>query len=205
MANKKFDSIFEPTAEDKAEGIAKPRRNGAKAKTVENKDDVKKLKNGADNFIADQFAVLKVLLMDHEGEALYRKGKEDKLLIAGIFLGLVVAIGGMIVLAMDVSMHWFWRFIFRLFFAGSAALVCFAASALIELNRKRLQDVLSTVVRIQEKFGLFDDGAFSGSDGSFLPNTYKFIGSQSDDETNYAQLILKVTAFAGAVAILIFP
>jgi hypothetical protein len=99
--------------------------------------------------------------------------------------------------------HWLAKFIFRLFFVGLAFGLAFAVNSLVELNRKRLQDVLAMIVKIQEALGLFAEGAIPGSDAAFFPNTYKFVASLNDDETNYAQMILKVAAGAAMFTILL--
>ncbi|NLH48565.1 MAG: hypothetical protein GX444_08165, partial [Myxococcales bacterium] len=154
-------------------------------------------------FAPDPLAVLRTLWTTHENEALYRKGKEDRMLVFTVGLLVAVVFGAAFVLSAGRALDWHWlsRLIFRLFFVGIAFAITFAGNALIELNRKRLQDVLAMIVKTQEALRLFADGAIPGSDGAFIPNTYKFLGSINDDETSYAQMIMKVAAAAAALTI----
>jgi hypothetical protein len=149
--------------------------------------------------------VLHTAWRTHENEALYRKGKEDRILVAMIGLLAAITLGAAFALGAGRALEWHWiaKLIFRLFFVGAAFGVAFAGTALIELNRKRLQDVLAMIVKIQETLGLFADRGVPGCDSAFFPNTYKFVGSMNDDETNYAQMILKVAAGAAMFAILL--
>ena len=215
MADKeRLDSIFEDT-KDKEAKADKPAKKPAKKKTA-TKAAAKKTTAAADSkakpepkaddtgndFEVDRFSALKSLLRNHEEEVLYRKAKEDRMMVVGCTLLAAMVFGAMLVLATDISGGWFGRLIFRLFFAAGAALAGLAAGSMIELNRKRLQDLLTTIVKIHERFGFFEEGLYAGS-SAFLPSTYKFIGSINDDETNYAQLIVKIATAGAVVAILI--
>lgn len=153
----------------------------------------------------NQFKALTTVLKNHEAEALYRKGKEDRILVLSCALLASLVFGVMIVLSPKVlgDSSWFGRTFFRLFFAGGAALVGLAGGSILELNRKRLQDVLAMTVKIHESLGFFTEGMFPTANGAYFPNTYKFIGSINDDETNYAQMIVKVAAAASVFAILL--
>ena len=59
------------------------------------------------------------------------------------------------------------------------------------------------IVKIHESFGFFKEGEYPTGNGAYFPNTYKFVGSINDDETNYAQLILKIASVGAVVAILL--
>ena len=193
----KRDSIFDST--DSAPKAKKPA--AAKAKTEEAPKAVKV--EAGDDFTFDRFKVLKTLLKTHEAEVLYRKGKEDRMLVIGMALMAVLAFTAFLTRAIYVGFtgggSWFYCLLFRTFFAFLIGVVGFSAAAMIELNRTRLQDLLAVIVKLHEKFKLFEDGAYG--DGSFLPSPYKFIGSINDDETNYSLLILKVGAVIAAVAV----
>jgi hypothetical protein len=192
-----FDDIFTATAEAPKEVKKPARANGVKP------EPRPAPKPG---FTVDLGAVLQTAWSNHEREALYRKAKEDRLLVYSLSLLAVLAFGAAIVLGMDrlLMFGWLGKLIFRVICAGFAAGVAFAATALIELNRKRLQDVLAMIVKIQDALRLFEEGAIPGSDGAFFPNTYKFVGSMNDDETNYAQMIVKIAAGAVIVTIILF-
>lgn len=194
MADKKkgFDSIFESTA-----GKKKP---AAKAKTPAKKKAAPAIEKVVP--AADPGQTLHAAWQMHENEVLYRKAKEDRVLIFSVLTLVAVVFGTAFVLAAGKEWYWISRLIFRLFFCGVAVGFAFAGSALIELNRKRMQDLLSMIVHIQETLGLYEDNTIPGSDGAFFPNTYKFIGSMNDDETNYAQMVLKV-ATAGAIFVIL--
>lgn len=224
-AKEDFDSIFDDTkskkkpasktkkaAVKKAAAKKKPVKKTA-AKAGSNKAPTKKAASQAkgatkkavvqEPLKIDRFSALKTILKNHESEAMYRKSKEDRILVLSCLLLAAVVFGVMIVLSTNVSIGWFGRMIIRLFFAGTAALVGLSAGAILELNRKRLQDILAMIVKIQESFELFKEGAYPTGNGPYFPNTYKFIGSINDDETNYAQLIIKVAAAGAVVAVLL--
>ncbi len=194
---KGFDNIFDSTANGKTKKAPKSAaapKNGKAAsasalfepRTVE----------------AAPADVLKTAWKMHENEVLYRKGKEDKVLFFALGAMVAITFGAAFVLGQAATWAWISRLIFRLFFCGVAFGFAFAGSSLIELNRKRMQDLLAMTVKIQETLGLFEEGAIPGSDGAYFPNSYKFVGSMSDDETNYAQLVLKVGA-AGAIFVIL--
>ncbi|MCZ7584119.1 MAG: hypothetical protein M5R36_12700 [Deltaproteobacteria bacterium] len=109
----------------------------------------------------------------------------------------------MIRAADDTCHGWFCGLLFKLFFASMSGLAGFTAAAMVELNRTRLQDLLAMIVKIQESFDLFVEGAYSKDGGAYLPNTYKFVGSINDDETNYAVLVLKLGAVVAAIGVLL--
>lgn len=187
------------TASKKAAG-----RQAASAKEATAKSATKAIKSIVQEPLKiDRFETLKTILKNHEAESLYRKGKEDKILVLSCMLLAVLVFGIMIVLSIDVSIGWFGRMILRLFFAGTAALVGLAAGSILELNRKRLQDLLAMIIKIQESFELFKEGAYPTGNGPYFPNMYKFIGSINDDETNYAQMIIKMATAGAVVAILL--
>lgn len=195
MANKKngFDTIFESTTGKKTK-----KKQPAKAaappapKAVETP-----AANGIECSPAD---ILKTAWVAHENEVLYRKGKEDRVLIFSTSILVALVLGAALVLGQAQGWYWLSRFIFRLFFCGAAFGVALAGNALVELNRRRMQDLLAMTIKIQESLGLYEEGSIPGADGAYFPNTYKFVGSMNDDETNYAQMILKV---AGAAAIFV--
>jgi hypothetical protein len=195
-----FDDIFAATADAAAE--TKKRGNGRKGEPA-----AAPAPAAAAAFSVDLGAVLQTAWSNHEREALYRKAKEDRLLTFSLGLLAAIVFGAAVVLGAGRALDWNWiaKLIFRGASAAFVVAVTFALSAMIELNRKRLQDVLAMIVKIQEALHLFDDGAFPGADGAFLPNTYKFVGSMNDDETNYAQMILKVAAGAviGTILLLV--
>jgi len=200
MANKKngFDDIFKATSKP-----GKGKKAPAKKKAAAKQKAAPKVAAApaADNGLTvDPALVLHNAWQTHENEILYRKEKEDKLLFFAVGALVILVFGAAYVMANAGDWFRFSRFVFRLFFAGIAFGAAFAGGALIELNRKRMQDLLSMVVKIQEKLGLYDEAGIPGNDGAFFPNTYKFIGSINDDETNYSQMILKV---AGAAAIFV--
>lgn len=203
-AKENFDSIFDDTKKGAKKKSAK---KAAVKKTV--KPAAKKVKpaavvqTGPEPLQVDRFGALSAVLHNHEAEALYRKGKEDRVLVLSCALLAALIFGVMILLAIDTVSGWFGRFVLRLFFAGSAALVGVAAGSILELNRKRLQDLLSMIVKIHESFGFYKEGMYPTGNGAFFPNTYKFIGSINDDETNYAQLIVKIASVGAVVAILL--
>lgn len=147
----------------------------------------------------DKFMVLKTLLKNHEAEVLYRKAKEDRMLVMGLFLVALLTIGAFVTRAAagGAGCGWFYCLVYRSFFAGVIGVAGFSAAAMIELNRTRLQDLLAMIVKLHESFELFTEGAFGP--GSYLPNTYKFIGSINDDETNYSLLVLKVGSVVAAL------
>jgi len=193
MAKKKEmkrDSIFDSTGEKKSPG-----KTARAAKTAV-------VPGVTDSVGVNKFEVLNSLLKTHEAEVLYRKGKEDRLLITGLALVAAIAIGAFMIRATGVhSTGWFYSLIFRTLFAVLAGLAGFTAAAMVELNRTRLQDLLSMIVKIHESFGLFVDGAYSEDGGAYLPNTYKFVGSINDDETNYAVLVLKLGSVITAIGV----
>jgi len=216
MAEKKnFDSIFEDTkgksakkapakkAAKKAPAKKAEQTQAAPAAAVAEPKPQAKAPEVKAPFEVDKFKALNTILKNHEQEALYRKGKEDRILSLACGLLAALIFGSMLVLNTDVTGGWFGRLVFRVFFAGAAGLVGVSAGAMIELNRKRLQDILATIVDIHEAFGFFKAGEFTARKEAFFPNTYKFIGSINDDETNYAQLVIKVVSVAAVVAILI--
>lgn len=197
MAPKKkngFDDIFKPTAATRKE--AAPKTTKAKAAPAPRQ---------LERLAVDPAAVLQTAWSNHEREVLYRKAKEDKLLLCSVGMLVALVFGAAYVLGSARLLDWYWisKFVFRLFFVALAFGVAFAGNALLELNRKRLQDVLAMIVKIQENLRLFEEGAVPGSDGAFFPNTYKFIGSMNDDETNYAEMILKVSGAAAVFVVLL--
>ncbi|MDP8224650.1 MAG: hypothetical protein P9L99_14915 [Candidatus Lernaella stagnicola] len=202
--NEGFDDIFASTAK-------KPKKKATKKKAPATKSAPKKVVSAAvpsrktEKLAADPTAVLQTAWTNHKQEVLYRKAKEDRLLVftVSVLIALTAAVAYLLHGSRLLDWSGFYRFIMHLFFAGVVLGVAFAGNALMELNRKRLQDVLAMIVKIQESLGLFDEGAVPGSDGAFFPNTYKFVGSMNDDETNYAQMILKVSAAAAAFTILL--
>lgn len=210
MTDKKkkgFDDIFAPTAPPKAAAAkraAKPKAPAA-APAAPTPQPSAPAAVAAPGFAPDPQAVLQTLWVTHEHEALYRKGKEDRLMVFAVGLLVAVVFGAAFVLGAGRALDWHWlsRLIFRLFFVGVAFGVTFAANSLVELNRKRLQDVLAMIVKTQETMGLYADGVIPGADGAYIPNTYKFLGSINDDETSYAQMIMKVAAVAAAFTILL--
>ncbi len=195
-SDKNLDSIFEPTKDKKTTKKAPSKK--AKAKAV-----VKASDGGTGGgFEVNKFKVLNTLLKNHEAEVLYRKQKEDKLLVAGLGLVVLMSVGAFLIRALCAGYAgngWFYSLIFRTFFAAMIGVTGFSAAAMIELNRTRLQDVLAMIVKIQEKFGLYKGGEYD--EDAFLPSPYKFIGSINDDESNYALLMLKVGAVVAAVAV----
>ncbi len=217
--SKGFDSIFDAT-ETKSAKTARARKTVAKSATAPAASTAAKAAepkpengngngngNGFEPYDLDRFSVVKTLLKTHEDEVIYRKSKEDRLLITGISLVAGVAIGAFLIRALcgtACSAGWFYSLLFRLFFAGMVGLTGFTIAAMMELNRTRLQDLLAIVVKIHEQFRLFDDGVYDNSGSAFLPNTYKFVGSINDDETNYALLVLKVASVVTAVFVLFF-
>jgi hypothetical protein len=211
-----FDDIFAETTADT--GKKKPAKKAAKAspkKTAAKASPPKAaakivaaaapMATASDRLTVDTGAVLQTAWTNHEQEVLYRKGKEDRLLMFSVAILAILTLGAAYVLGSARLLDWWWlsKFVFRIVFVVLGLGIAFAGNALIELNRKRLQDVLAMVVKIQENLGLFAEGAVPGSDGAFFPNTYKFIGSINDDETNYAQMLLKVAAAAAALTILL--
>jgi hypothetical protein len=193
--DKPMDSIFDSTNNGKKADEA--------AKAVKAKP-APKAANGNGEIIIDKFQVLKTILKTHESEMLYRKTKEDRLFFLGLILVSVVAIGAFLIRATFgtcSSCGWFYSLVFRTFFAVVTGAVGFTLTAMVELNRARLQDLLSMIVKIHESFRLFEEGAYSKDGGAYLPNTYKFIGSLNDDETNYSVLVLKVGAVIAAIAV----
>jgi hypothetical protein len=222
-AKEDMDSIFESTGAKgkkaakkpakKKSPAKKPAKKAAPKKTAVKKAPAKAASDAkqapaakvdtADALNIDRFSALSTVLHNHEAEALYRKGKEDRVLVLSCGLLAALVLGIMIVLATDVTSGWFGRLILKLFFAGGAALVGLAGSSILELNRKRLQDVLAMIVKIHESFGLFSEGTYPTGNGAYFPNTYKFIGSINDDETNYAQLMIKIASAGAVIAILL--
>jgi len=194
-----FDNIFASTAPAKNNNNKAKKAGAAPEAKPAARPEAKRI------WEANPLKVLKAAWTTHESEVLYRKAKEDRLLIFSVALLIAVVFGAAYVLGTGRALAWHTlsKLIFRLFFVGAAFGVAFAFSSLIELNRKRLQDLLSMIVKIQESLGFFEEGAIPGSDGAFFPNTYKFIGSMNDDETNYAQMIVKVTAGAAMIVILL--
>ncbi|MCC6157110.1 MAG: hypothetical protein IT350_03595 [Deltaproteobacteria bacterium] len=212
--SKGFDSIFDAT-ETKSAKTARARKTAAKTSTPAGAPAAPSTEakpengngNGFEPYDIDRFSVVKTLLKTHEDEVIYRKSKEDRLLITGISLVAGVAIGAFLIRALcgaTCTGSWIYSLLFRLFFAGMVGLTGFTIAAMMELNRTRLQDLLAIVVKIHEQFRLFDDGVYDNSGSAFLPNTYKFVGSINDDETNYALLVLKVASVVTAVFVLFF-
>jgi hypothetical protein len=211
-AKEDFDSIFEDT---KSKAKKKPAKKAVKkvAKKAVKPVGAKKVSPAkvaapakpepADDFKVDRFAALSATLSHHEAEALYRKGKEDKILVLACGLLTALTIGIMLVLTTDTVSGGFGKFILRVFFAATVGLVGLSASSMIELNRKRLQDLLAMIVKIQDTFGFFKEGAYPTENGSYFPNTYKYVGSINDDETNYAQMIVKIASVGAVIAVLI--
>ncbi|MCB9477285.1 MAG: hypothetical protein H6683_03655 [Deltaproteobacteria bacterium] len=259
MANKtdkKFDSIFEPTSDEKkADKSAETKPKKAPAKRVSKKDDSARSKDipapkaaaktvepgtgtGADRKHAhttdeavakrqaaaaskaavaeaksgefepvdiNRMQVLGDILQTHYQEALYRKGKEDRLLTLGLALITAVALSAFLIrafLTVDPG-GWLYSLVFRTAFAVVIALTGFAVASMVELNRTRLQDVFAMIVKVHESLRLFDDNVYNKGGGSYLPNTYKFVGSFNDDESNYAIITLKLGSVIGALAVFI--
>ena len=149
--------------------------------------------------------MLQTAWANHEREALYRKGKEDRLLLFTLAALLALVLGGAAILAAGRALdwHWFGKLVFPPDFRRFGPLAWpWPVMPCSNSNRRRLQDVLAMIVKLQDSLHLFKEGAFPGSDGPFFPNTYKFIGSINDDETNYAQMILKVST-ATAIFVLL--
>lgn len=239
-AKEDFDSIFEDTkSKKKAKGKKAAKKAKAKKavkkttakkaaakkavakKAAPKKAAAKKTKVKAtpkaapptvESMDVDRFSALNTVLKNHEAEALYRKQKEDRILVFScgllaslVFLSLIVMpIDALVDLTRLKEIQWFGRFLEKLFFGGAAILVGLAGSSMLELNRKRLQDVLSMIVKIHESFGFFKEGAYPTGNGAYFPNTYKFIGSINDDETNYSQLIIRIASAGALIAILFF-
>ncbi len=215
--SKGFDSIFDAT-DAKSAKSARARRTTAKstppaasAASAAHAAEAKPANgngngNGFEPYELDRFSVVKTLLKTHEDEVIYRKTKEDRLLITGISLVAGVAIGAFLIRALcgGCAGSWIYSFLFRVFFSLMVGLTGFTIAAMMELNRTRLQDLLAIVVKIHEQFRLFDDGVYDKSGSAFLPSTYKFVGSINDDETNYALLVLKVASVITAVFVLLF-
>jgi hypothetical protein len=195
MADKKkgFDSIFESTANGKTRRAAKAAANDKNGKPAPAEPRALEL---------NPLEVLKTAWKTHENEVLYRKAKEDKILFFSVGAMVAVVFGAAIVLGQAQAWWWISRLVFRLVFCGVAFGFAFGSGSLIELNRKRMQDLLAMTVKIQETLGLYEEGAIPGNDGAYYPNSYKFVGSMNDDETNYAHLVLKVGA-AGAIFVIL--
>lgn len=221
LAKEDFDSIFEDTKGKKKKAAKKAVKKTTTKKAAAKKAQPKKAPQQAKAvpkaalvsakekapvqppLEVDRFTALATVLTNHEAEALYRKGKEDKILILSMAALAALIFGVMMVFAVDNTIGWFGSLVLRLFFAGAAALVGLSGSSLAELNRKRLQDILAMVVKIHESFGFFKEGEYPTGNGPYFPNTYKFIGSINDDETNYAQLIIKIASAGAVVAIML--
>ncbi|HPM76593.1 MAG TPA: hypothetical protein PK961_05835 [bacterium] len=201
MANQKngFDTIFESTA-------GKKTKKSAPVKKVEKKPAASPAPKTVEAPVANGSIecapadILKTAWKTHENEILYRKSKEDRVLVFSTSVLVALVLGAALVLGQALEWHWISRFIFRLFFCGAAFGAALAGNALVELNRRRMQDLLAMTIKIQESLGLYEEGRIPGADGAYFPNTYKFVGSMNDDETNYTQMILKV---AGAAAIFV--
>lgn len=199
-----FDDIFASTAPQGKEPKKGKAEKQAVAAPVPPAPPTERLaKTGA--LQIDPAALLLGAWANHEAEALYRKGKEDRILCLTLALLVALLFGSawLLLSAKLAGWSWFARFVFRIVAALGVFAFAFAGNALIELNRKRLQDVLAMIVKIQDSLRLFEENAIPGADGSFYPNTYKFIGSSNDDETNYAQMILKIGGAAAIVVMLI--
>jgi len=198
-----FDDIFTPTT-----GKAKESKKGKTEKAAAAPPAAPRMERAAKagSLAVDPAALLLGAWANHEAEALYRKGKEDRLLCLTLALLVALLFGSAWLLLSAKAAGWLWfaRFVFRIVAVVVAFAIAFAGNALIELNRKRLQDVLAMIVKIQDSLRLFEDNAIPGADGSFYPNTYKFIGSANDDETNYAQMIVKIGGAMAVVVILLF-
>lgn len=199
-----LDSIFDST--DAPKKTTRKAAPAAPKAAAEAKAGGGNGNGNGDDFGLDRFRVLRSLLASHEAEALYRKGKEDRLLLFGIGAVAAITVGAFLVRSICATAcggNWFYSLVFRSFFALMVGMTGFTIAAMMELNRTRLQDVLAMIVKIHERFRLFEDGRYDDSGAAFLPNSYKFIGSTNDDETNYALLVVKVGAVISAVALFV--
>ena len=103
-----FDDIFAPTAPPRENN-----NNNAEArKRPATKLETRRAGNG------DSAMLLQAAWSAHEGETLYRKGKEDKILFFCLGILVAVVFGAAMVLGMGRALIWagFSKFIFRLFF-----------------------------------------------------------------------------------------
>ncbi|MBZ0272169.1 hypothetical protein K8I61_09035 [bacterium] len=159
---------------------------------------------GDARFSPDRSNTMLAILQTHANEILYRKTKEDRLFILGLSLVAAIAASAFLIRGLSGcgSGGWFFCLVYKGFFALVTLAVGFTSAAMVELNRTRLQDLLAMTVKIHDSLDLFEDGAYAKDGGAFLPNTYKFVGSINDDETNYVVLVLKLGAVAAAAAVL---
>jgi len=202
MADKKLDDIFEPTgAKPAAAKAAKAAKNGAKA--AEKTAEAAPAQQPA-ALDASPFAVLKLLFREHGAEALYRRGREERaVLLSCALCGLLALIAAIVFGGPWNEAGWLWRLIFKLLLIAAAFLVASSGSKLIEVNRKRLQDLLGLQVKLANRLRLYEEGAYLPDGEPLYPGAFKFLGSLADDETNIGSLLVK-GAFLFAALVVIF-
>ncbi|MDP8254482.1 MAG: hypothetical protein P9M14_01910 [Candidatus Alcyoniella australis] len=206
MSDKKLDDIFESTAPKKKAGAKK----AAAKKTAAQKTAAKSVKADpavaaqADALDIPQFSVLKMLFLAHNEEVLYRRAREERAMIlccalcGALALLAVIAFGGPWGVA-----GWFWRLVFKVLLIAGVFMAASSGSKLIEVNRKRLQDLLGLQVKISNILRLYDEGTYADEKDPLYPGTFKFLGSLADDETNIGSLLIK-GAFLFASLVIIF-
>jgi len=194
MPEKKIDNIFENTTK-------------GKKKTARAKGDRKTVKKAAasskaDNLEIDRFKVLSDSLTSHHNEVIYRKGKEDRILFWASGLIMAVALVSFLVLYGHSGVSLFVRLVLKILLCLGIGLIALFAGSLLENNRKKIRDVIALLVKINEKFELFKEGAYDKSEEPFYPDSYRFAGSESEDEANNKSLFLKGMAIFAVILIL---
>lgn len=188
--DKKFDDIFDSTQP----AAAAKRAPAKKAAPPEAETPAP----AADDLALDKFAALNSALTSHHEEFLQRKAREDRYLfwstgLTAAFL-VFVAFGA---LYAGHSSFWFGRLVMRLFLAGGAIGNLLFTTSILEGNRRKMRDLLGVIVKLNDRLGFFTPGVYDQSEEAFYPNTYKFAGSEAEDETGKKTLFLKgLTAFA---------
>ena len=195
--DKKFDDIFEST--EPAAAKKAPARKAARPE-----DDAPAPAKPVADLAIDKFAALNSALTAHHEEVLQRKAREDRYLfwstgLTAAFL-VFVAFGA---LYGGHSASWMVRILVRLLLAGGAIGNLVFTTGVLESNRRKMRDLMGVVVKLNDRLGFFTPGMYDESEESFYPNTYKFAGSEAEDETNKKALFLKGMT-AVAVLVILF-
>lgn len=198
---KKFDDIFENTA-----GKKKPATKTAKiaAKTTAAPRNVAAKKAGDGAIVVDKFKALDSALLAHCNEANECRTREDRFFVWSTALNVAVILAAMLALYGNADVGWFGRLALKLLLCGGVAVNAVFTSGVLESNRKQLGDLLGIITKINERLGFFKPGTYDDSSESFYPNSYKFAGTDSEEEANLKTLFVKgLAGFAVFVILLV--
>ena len=195
---KKAETAAE-TAKDEKKGRAKPKNDRPEGEAPM---EAKEGSFNAGLFEIDRFQALNSSVGHHHGEMLFRRAKEDRVLIWGSALIVAVTLAGGVVFYGNTTVAWFSRLVLKLALCLGIGLIAFYASGLLESNRKKMRENMALIVKINEALGLFKGGMYDRTDEPFYPESYRVAASECEDETNSKTLFLKGMAIFAVIVVL---